>query len=216
MEINEKFKHKKQFFISAIGTDIGKTFVIEQICQELNKKKTKYSVLKPVISGFNEDYPENTDTIKIIKAMGLEVNQQNIEQISPWRFTDPVSPDIAAANENREIDFFDIVAFCQKKIIEAQIDNQYLFIEGAGGVMSPICEGRNFLDLMWQLQLPVILVVKGYLGCISHILTAIEAIRRRNILIVEIRFNFYQESDAEIIESLKKFTRIDIVTNPML
>jgi dethiobiotin synthetase len=212
MQINDKFKHKRQFVISSIGTDVGKTFTLEQICQDLNQKKKKYSVIKPVISGFDQENPENTDTGKILKAMEKKVTPENIEKISPWRFKQAVSPDIAAKGENRQVDFFDIVTFCQKKVIDAQIANEYLFIEGAGGVMSPICKGRNFLDLMWHLHLPTILVVKGYLGCISHTLTAIEALKSRKIPIAEIRFNFYQKSDFEILESLKNFTRTNIVT----
>ena len=214
MQINDDFKHKKQFVVTAIGTDIGKTFVVEKICEELNQKKEKYSVIKPVISGFNPKNPQDSDTGKILQAMNLRVNHENIKNISPWRFKKPVSPDIAAKLEGREVEFYDIVTFCQNKSMEAIVENEYLFIEGAGGVMSPICKGRNFLDLMWQLHLPVILVVKGYLGCINHILTAIEALKSRKIPIAEIRFNFYQEDDVEIIESLKQFTRIHIRVLP--
>ena len=45
----------------------------------------------------------NNDTQQILKSLDLPVTQENIEKISPWRFTAPVSPDMAARKENLEI-----------------------------------------------------------------------------------------------------------------
>jgi len=41
-------------------------------------------------------------------------------------------------------------------------------VEGAGGVMAPIDEGRTMLDLMKLLGYPVLLVARFGLGTINH------------------------------------------------
>jgi dethiobiotin synthetase len=55
------------------------------------------------------------------------------------------------------------------------------FVEGAGGIMSPL--GIDFLnvDLALRLDARVLLVAGGYLGTISHTLTAIAALSGRGI-----------------------------------
>ena len=51
-----------------------------------------------------------------------------------------------------------------------------LFIEGVGGIMVPLEAKRTVLDWMAALNIPLILVVGGYLGAISHTLTALDVI----------------------------------------
>ena len=42
-------EYHKQFFINAIGTDIGKTFILEQICHDIIARKENISAIKPII-----------------------------------------------------------------------------------------------------------------------------------------------------------------------
>jgi dethiobiotin synthetase len=59
-----------------------------------------------------------------------------------------------------------------------------LLIEGVGGIMVPLDDERTVLDLMMALQLPLILVAGSYLGTISHTLTALDALFRRNLKVL--------------------------------
>ena len=52
-----------------------------------------------------------------------------------------------------------------------------LFIEGVGGIMVPLDGARTVLDWMAALEIPLLLVVGGYLGTISHTLTALDVLR---------------------------------------
>ena len=54
-------------------------------------------------------------------------------------------------------------------------------IEGVGGVMVPLDERHTVLDLMTALDLPVVLVSPTGLGAISHLLTALAALRTRDL-----------------------------------
>jgi dethiobiotin synthetase len=201
----------KVFFITATGTDIGKTFFVEKFCRELIGRGEKCNAIKPVISGFSDE-DLNSDLAKILKVLGKEINAKNIAEISPWRFTEPLSPNIAAELESKSINFLEVVNFCQNKIDKAKKNGEYLLIEGAGGVMTPITHDKTFLDLIEQLKIPVILVTGNYLGTISHTLTAVTAIENRNIKIDQIIFNCQgkNKADEKIVQTLKTLTKNQI------
>ncbi len=115
--------------------------------------------------------------------LGLPVTPQEIDRISPWRFRAPLSPDLAARREGRSIDVDTVVSFCQRMIDECR---GVLLIEGAGGIMVPLDEHRTILDVMMALQLPLILVTGSYLGTISHTLTALDSLYRRDMNVLAI------------------------------
>jgi dethiobiotin synthase len=112
-----------------------------------------------------------------------------LNSISPWRFTEAVSPHFAAKNSGTNINFLDVKNFCQEKIALAKTNNQFLFIEAAGGVMTPINDEKTFLDLAADLKIPTLLVSANYLGSISHTLCAVTALKSRNVVIEKIIIN---------------------------
>jgi dethiobiotin synthetase len=94
-----------------------------------------------------------------------------------------MSPDAAARQEDRRIDVDEVVTFCQSAIEQRQ---EILLIEGVGGIMVPLDEQRTILDVMMALQLPLILVAGSYLGTISHTLTALDALFRRDLSVLAV------------------------------
>jgi dethiobiotin synthetase len=90
-----------------------------------------------------------------------------------------------------------------------------LLIEGIGGVMVPLDEHRTVLDLMSVLRIPVILVAGSYVGTISHSLTALEVLARRNIDIAAIVVSESVGSAAPLDETVAAIARfadaIDVV-----
>lgn len=166
----------KKYFITATGTDIGKTAITAALAREILKSGNDVLPLKPVISGW--DGSANCDTAKLLEAAGLDFSQKNIDKISPWRFKAPLSPDMAAAKEGKEIDFKQLINFCIESL---NASSDYIFIEGVGGVMVPLNKNKTVLDWIEELSLPVILITGSYLGTISHTLTAIEALASRKI-----------------------------------
>lgn len=191
-----------QFFITGTGTNIGKTFVLEKICQKLIMGGKKLSVIKPIISGFSYD-DLNSDSAKILKILGKDLNQQNLDEISPYRFFAPLSPNIAAELENRNIDFLELINFCENKIAAAKKNNGYLLIEGAGGVMTPVNNNKNFTHLIAKLNIPTILVAGNYLGSISHTLSAIAAMQSYGITIAKIILNCQDDDQINAEDTLK-------------
>lgn len=167
--------------VTGVGTDIGKTYVSAAIIRGLRERGVAVDAFKPVISGFDEAHPEQSDAGVLLAALGEPVTPQTIEVMSPFRYAAPMSPPLAAAREGRSIRFADVAGACRERMADA--GRALLLIEGAGGVMSPLSDGATVLDLIEALAAPVLLVTGTYLGAISHTLTAVEVLRRRGLTI---------------------------------
>lgn len=164
-------------FITSTGTDIGKTFITQALVHQLRKAERSVNAYKPIISGFNETAIEESDSGKLLKAMQQEITFEHISEISPWRFTAPLSPHIATELEGRNIDIGTLYQWCQEKMTNESIT----LIEGVGGVMAPLTRDITVLDWMKALSVPAVLVVGSYLGTLSHTLTALAALKSNDI-----------------------------------
>jgi dethiobiotin synthetase len=168
-------------FITATGTEVGKTFVAASLIRHLRQMGRMVEAIKPVVSGFDPESAAASDPGILLQALGFPVTLANIERVSPWRFRAAMSPDTAARLENRRIDVDEVVAFCRSAFEQRQ---EILLIEGVGGVMVPLDHQRTILDVMMALQLPLILIAGSYLGTISHTLTALDALFRRDLSVL--------------------------------
>lgn len=189
------------YFITAIGTGVGKTFTTCALLEEARRVGLEASAYKPVISGWQEQ--DNPDTSLIIAAGG---NRQLLEDVSPWRFTAPLSPHRAAALEGRHIPFEDLCAWTSARIQSPEL----VLVEGVGGVMVPLTDTHTSIEWMQAVGVPVILVTGSYLGSISHTLTAISVLEAAGIQIDALVMNESCDSSvafAEAQEGLSPFIR---------
>ena len=189
------------YLVLGTGTDIGKSFLVENLC----RISSNTTAIKPVCTGLTDD-DKNSDPARILSALNLDLSKKNLDEISPWRFAEPCSPHFI----EDKINFAQVAKFCQQKISEHK--NKNLLIEAAGGVMTPINDEKTFLDLVTELKLPVLLVCGNYLGAISHTLSAVEALRSRNIVIERIIVNETFESKHSLVKTIENFSRIKTTT----
>lgn len=197
----------KKFFITSTGTEIGKTLITSALAHQLNESGYAVKVMKPVISGYEDGEPNDTEIL--LKASGEKVNQKNIIACSPYRFREPASPDYAAKLERRKIDFEELALHCQPEIgagIEGA-HHDYMFVEGVGGLMVPLTERQTIMDLVVRLKYPVILVVGSYLGSISHSLSALEVLKKRLIDNVKIVISESEENPMPVEETANTIAR---------
>ena len=187
-------------FVTATGTDVGKTFVTTGIIRALKSQGRKVDALKPVISGYDPATADASDAGRLLEALGWPVTPAQIDRISPWRFAAPLSPDMAARREGHAIDFAALVDFCRKAVARAE---DALLIEGVGGVMVPLDDRHTVLDWMAALDLPVLLVTGSYLGTLSHTLTALEVLRGRGLKVRAIAISESEGSTVDLSETKK-------------
>jgi dethiobiotin synthetase len=190
-------------FVTSSGTGIGKTFVTLRLIEELKAEGRRVRALKPVASGFESAHAESSDTALLLRAQGLDVTAQNLDAASPWRFTAPLSPDMAAAREQRSIPFAALVAHCRAASEPAGAT----LIEGVGGVMAPLDAEHTVLDWIDALWVPVLLVVGSYLGSLSHSLTAASALRERGVTIAGVVVSESEEQPVAAAETAATLAR---------
>jgi dethiobiotin synthetase len=89
----------KALFVTATGTDIGKTFVTAALVRILRARGLVVGALKPVASGFDRAAAETSDPGILLDALGRDITETALDGISPWRFVAPLSPDMAGRRE---------------------------------------------------------------------------------------------------------------------
>lgn len=188
------------FFITATGTDAGKTLLTAALTCQLQQSGQKVHAVKPVVSGFEEASWQQSDPAQLVAASGAEVTLEVVARISPWRYGAPVSPH-QAAGESLTAEA--VTAFCQ----EALAAEGVTLIEGAGGIMTPIAQGLTQVDLIAALGIPAVLVARNYLGAISHTLTALEAAKAKGVSIAAVVLNASEGDDARALEETAEAIR---------
>jgi len=205
------------YFVTSTGTDVGKTFVTAGLIRYLRGSNQSVAALKPVVSGYDSSVVETSDPAVLLAALGHSVSAEAIARVAPWRFRAPLSPDLAAARENRSIVFDELIAFSRAAV---DANNGILFIEGVGGIMVPLDTQRTVLDWMAALDIPLILVVGGYLGTISHTLTALDVLAQRKLTIAAIVVSESERNPVELDETVASIARfsggVDVIGLPRL
>ena len=204
-------------FITATGTDFGKTFVTAGLIRHIRGRGGAVVAVKPVVSGFDPDAWEKSDPAVLLAALGRPITLAEVEHISPWRFKAPLSPHMAGTREGRAIIFRDLVEFCRQAMAEHR---GTCLIEGVGGIMVPLDDRRTVLDLMSVLRIPIILVAGSYVGTISHTLTALEVMARRNLDLAAVVVSESEGSAASLEDTVAAIAQfvdaLDVVGLPRL
>ena len=95
-----------------------------------------------------------------------------------------------------------------------------VLVEGIGGIMVPLDERRTVLDWMSVLRMPMILVTGSYVGTLSHTLTSLEVLARRNLDVAAVVVSESHGSAAALEETVATVRRfadsIDVIGIPRL
>ena len=178
------------FFVTGIGTDVGKTIVSAIITEAFQA-----DYWKPVQAGFDS----GTDAAFVQSIIS---NQQTKIYPETYKLKMPVSPHIAAKEEGIKIDldkiYNDFEKFCQLSTANHQ---HTLIIEGAGGLFAPLNEYEFIIDLIKKLNAKVVLVSRNYLGSINHSLLTAQVCRQHNLDVLGWIFNDqYLNYENEIVQ----------------
>lgn len=192
-------------FVTATGTEVGKTVVARGLIKAVRAQGRAVEALKPVVSGYDPREAAGSDPGLLLTALGEPITPDGIARISPFRFTAPVSPHLAARREGKKIDFNAVVELCRWRM---QASTGVLIIEGVGGIMAPLEDHRTVLDWMVALNQPIILVAGSYLGTLSHTFSAIDVLERRDLSIAALVVNETAGSPVsfnDTVESIRTF-----------
>ena len=167
----------RKFFVTGIGTDVGKTVVSAILVEALQA-----DYWKPVQAG-DLDFSD-TDRVR-----GWVLNEKSFFHPNSYALNTPMSPHAAADLDGLHIDI--------EQIREPETSND-LVIEGAGGVLVPLNEKDTMINLIRD-DYKTVVVSQNYLGSINHTLLTLEALRSRGISICGLVFNGQEVPTTEAI-----------------
>ena len=160
------------FFITGTDTDVGKTHVSVALVEQLKQKGYKTGVMKPISAGCERTAQglRNDDAIQLMQSSNVALNY---DTVNPYAFEPAIAPHIAANEVDVEISL-DVIMENYNRICS---QSDWVIVEGAGGWLVPLDDHRTMGDLASAIGLPVIVVVGMRLGCLSHALLTINAIK---------------------------------------
>ena len=182
-------------FVTGTDTGVGQTIVGAVIARLAREAGMKTGIMKPVTSGCTE-----RDGLRISEDAELLAYGAGLEllppEATPYLFTAPVAPSVAAEKEGRRIDL-ERIAADYATLAEA---HDFMVVEGAGGLMVPLAGGLLVADLVLRLDLPVIVVARPGLGTVNHTLLTCFAVRQMGLSVIGVIISNYPDEPGEAEE----------------
>mgnify|MGYP006421519643 FL=1 len=194
----------KGLFISGSGTDVGKTFIASYLIRVLNPE-CRVVARKPIESDCIKT-PQGLvpkDATLLNNACALP---QSIEKVCKFKFEACVSSEKASIGQGVKVTLDDLVTASLSDNIE-----DFVIVEGAGGLYSPIADQLLNIDLAVELALPVVIVVKDELGAINQALLSLRAAKEHNVDVAMLVLNQLNSNNLDNAEAIERYTGIDVV-----
>lgn len=183
----------KGVFITGTDTGVGKTIVAALIARALSAKGLKAGVMKPVETGCRRIdgslLPSDAAFLKEISD-----SPAPLSDIAPCTFESPVAPLVASELEGVDLRE-DLIL---KAFERLSLQNDFMIVEGIGGLMVPINKEHTVLDLIRLMSLPLIVVARNKLGVLNHTLLTVRTARSAGMDIKGLVINSATPPDGTI------------------
>ena len=201
----------KGIFVTGTDTGVGKTVVTAAIAWNLTQAGKRVALMKPIQTGTIVSGP--TDIEFVQKVLGADYS---LDVSCPYMFSDPVAPLVASMLVGERIDI--------KKIKDSysrlSSDNDFVIVEGAGGLLVPILEDYFMSDLALELDLPVLIVTRPNLGTLNHTFLTLESAKKRGLDVAGIVISNFpwdpglpEQTNPELILSMTGDNILGVIPN---
>lgn len=165
----------RSLFITATGTNVGKTHTTVQLIKLLSDKGLSVGAYKPIETGVSTTAHDASLLLKACQKVNENFKDLTPEEITAYTFPLPAAPFCADINHQISLERIIEKYHALSKLCDI------LLVEGAGGLMVPVTKDFMMIDLIQRLGSDVLLVTPSRLGCINDTLLSHEALRSRNI-----------------------------------
>ncbi|MBQ8460141.1 dethiobiotin synthase [bacterium] len=192
---------KKAVFVTATGTDIGKTYVSALLVKKMREYGLNCGYYKPALSGAIKQkdgtlLPGDCDFVAKFAGIDIDPNE-----LFSYCFEEAVSPHLASYRCGINIELTKIIEDYEKSFDKFD----YLLVEGAGGITCPfnLKEENKILlpDVITALDLGIVIVADGGLGTINSVLLTVDYAKTHNIKVKGVILNNYDESNFMHIDN---------------
>lgn len=191
----------KGIFVTGTDTGVGKTIITGLLGRYLSNRGYNVITQKWVQTG-TRGFSSDVDLhLKLMNRQRGDIKDY-LSYVSPYIFSFASSPHLAANLEGKRIRLERLKE--SFRLLSERFD--FVIVEGAGGLLVPFDKKTLLVNIVEELNLPLLIVAANKLGAINHTLLTIEAVKKRNIKIIGIIFN----------NQLKKVNKIILKDNPRI
>jgi len=185
----------QSLFISATGTNIGKTHTALKLIEALSKHGYKVGVYKPIETGVQTIAADAKILLDACQKVNTNFKELTIEDITAYTFPLPAAPFCADTKKTIELNVIMAKYNALLKLCDI------LIVEGAGGLMVPVDNKLFMIDIAKKMNAQVLLITPSYLGCINETILSIKALEMKGVSF-DWCVNLYQDK-----ERFKKVTQ---------
>lgn len=165
----------QSLFITATGTNVGKTHTTLKLIEALASKGLTVGVFKPIETGVTSTAPDATILLQACQKVNKNFKDLSTQDITAYTFPLPAAPFCADVDET-----IDLQHIIDKHDELAKLCD-ILLVEGAGGLMVPITKEYMMINLIKDLNAKTLLITSSRLGCINDTILSILALKTFDI-----------------------------------
>ncbi|MCC8068999.1 MAG: dethiobiotin synthase [Ruminococcus sp.] len=203
----------KNIFITATGTDVGKTYISGLLAKKLNDNGFNTGYYKSALSGAYYDSNDNLIVGDAQHVKDIANLKDSINEMVSYVYENAVSPHLATQIEGNPLEM-DKVKYDFEKI---SLKHDYMLVEGSGGILCPIRydeEHKIFLeDIIKALNLDTLLVADAGLGTINYTVLTIKYMESINIECKGIILNRWTGNQMEVdnVNMIQNITKVPVI-----
>jgi len=184
----ERIKKAGQLLVTGTDTGIGKTWTTVRIIEALRAAGEDVFAVKPVETGCTVETDGGlvgADINEIAGALGLSKGDSSYKDLYFKLYQSPVAPSVAVKREGQKLEWSELVAWVSDTIKKQEL----LLVEGAGGLLVPIVDGKTYAELAAETDLKILVVFGSRLGAINQAALTFEVLRARGLPVLGYVFN---------------------------
>lgn len=203
----------KALFITATGTDVGKTYVTGLIIKKLREAGYNAGYYKAALSGAELQADGSLLPGDAVQVATMAKLPANAEDLVSYIYQETLSPHLAAQREGTPVEMSKIV----EDFAKAQRQYDLVTMEGSGGIICPLrWDEKHILleDIIQELGLGVLVVASSTLGSINACVLTTTYLKLRGIPIRGIilnKFNPHDFMEQDNKQMIAQLTGVPIV-----
>ena len=195
-------------FITGTDTEVGKTLVAAGIAGALRRDGIDVGVMKPIATGLPRKEGFRSHDSEILAKTAISSDPEN--EINPIFLPLEASPLTASKILNIDIKLDEVFSVFKRLTNK----HEFVIVEGIGGVLVPIKQNYFVIDMIKEMNIPVLIVSRASLGTLNHTLLTVKACKEHDLNISGIVINSVRDNyiiEKSISETIHELTGIFVI-----
>jgi dethiobiotin synthetase len=194
-------------FVTGTDTGVGKTVVAAGIAGAMRRDGIDVGIMKPIATGVPQENGFKSSDVELLAKTVSSTDPE--DEINPIFLPLEASPLTASRMLNIDIKL-DMVFSAFKRLTGK---HEFVIVEGIGGVMVPIKQNYFVIDMIKEMNLPVLIVSRAALGTLNHTLLTVRVCKEYDLTVAGIVVNGVRDNSIEktAAETIKELTGVFVI-----